>query len=390
MEVCLVRKVLRRTGKTADQIQHIVEKSRLNGWQAKVQHSEPYLENEQWVYSCKITYDKKSGNQSNIDSQFDKILTKIAKLCKRPQFANSPWIISNQLPIQKIENKPDIKVQPHDVKTSAVSAKVLSAKEIRAKFEELALPLLSDEAAISNSEYFKDIFSREPQIRVVLSSIWSALQTNFSRRNHCVLYGLPACAKTQILLNIEEMFGPGSVLRIDATSATKAGIENLFFKELVDIPLITVIEEIEKTSEEVLRVWLGAMDARGEIRKITFRKTEIREIKTLCFATANDKLALDKLMGGTEKHPGPLSSRFVHQLYCPRPDRNVLSKILHRDIKKYGGKEEWIEPALDLAEELNTNDPRRVLGFLDGGDRLLTGKYQQDMLHIRDLAKGQQ
>jgi hypothetical protein len=127
---------------------------------------------------------------------------------------------------------------------------------------------------------------------------------------------------------------------------------------------------------------LGALDDRGELRKINAREMRNREIKILCLATANDKDEFDRLMGGTLKRPGALSSRFVHQLECPRPNREVLRMILTRDIDSYGGSSDWIEPALDLAAEIGTDDPRKVLGFLDGGHRLLTGEYQRDIRSI--------
>ena len=140
------------------------------------------------------------------------------------------------------------------------------------------------------------------------------------------------------------------------------------------------IEEIEKCHEDGLRVWLGALDDRGELRKTNFRESRARKIQILTLATANDKVIFDKLMGGTDKRPGALSSRFVNQLHCPRPDEKVLRKILERDIDSYGGHADWIQPALDLAKVIGTDDPRRVLSYLDGGDRLLNGMYQKDIL----------
>ena len=37
----------------------------------------------------------------------------------------------------------------------------------------------------------------------------------------------------------------------------------------------------------------------------------------------------------------------------------------------------------DLCAQEGTDDPRRAIALLDGGDRLLTGEYQADWLAIR-------
>jgi MoxR-like ATPase len=220
----------------------------------------------------------------------------------------------------------------------------------------------------------------------MLSSVYSFLATDGERRNHVLLYGLPACAKTQILLRLIQFLGEGAVMRLDATSTTSAGVYKLFFKEYQDgVPPFAVVEEIEKTTEEALRVWLGVLDDRGELLKVTFRDMLARNVKMLCLATANDKALFDKLMGGTSAKEGALASRFVNQLECQRPDAKVLEMILKRDIDARGGNYDWIKPCLALAKDLETDDPRKVLGFLDGGDRLLTNQYQEDRLKIAKI-----
>ena len=62
-----------------------------------------------------------------------------------------------------------------------------------------------------------------------------------------------------------------------------------------------------------------------------------------------------------------------------------MRKILLRDIELYGGNPEWVEPCMELSKKVKTNDPRMILSFLHGQDRLLTGEYQQDILRIFEL-----
>ncbi|HEV7738605.1 MAG TPA: hypothetical protein VGO47_14690, partial [Chlamydiales bacterium] len=203
-----------------------------------------------------------------------------------------------------------------------------------------------------------------------------------NRRNHVLLYGLPACAKTQILNAVTNLLGSDAVVRLDGTSTTPAGIYKTYFEEFGDRPEppFVVLEESEKTEEAALRVWLGVLDDRGELRKVNFREQQVRELKVLCLSTANDKDQFDLLMGGTPGKPGALSSRFAHQMYCQRPNEKVLRLILERDIEKNGGSLLWIDKVIELAKQLRTNDPRKVLSFLDGAERLMTGAYQKDIL----------
>lgn len=371
------------------------------GWTLiKKSFKEPIQLNGEWVFTAELCFSKMRGSRNNIvaERQWTAILDLIKKVGKSTRYQPFPWSIVDEDTLEteteteldsdldepEVEKKINgIKIElKNKVKDVVVPTKVMSIDDLRDRFDEEIAQFLEDNQTLQLSPYFKDIFNREPQIRCILSSIRSAIDSSFERRNHTLLHGMPACAKTQILLAIEQCLGEGSILRLDATSTTRAGLEKLFFKELEEVPPIIVIEEIEKTNEEALRIWLGALDDRGEVRKVNFHMHQVRELKVLCLATANDKVLFDNMMGGRPNYPGALSSRFVHQLECPRPDEEVLKKILIRDVNRFGGKIDWVEPSIKLAKQLETNDPRKVLGFLDGGDRLLDGSYQRDILKI--------
>jgi hypothetical protein len=82
------------------------------------------------------------------------------------------------------------------------------------------------------------------------------------------------------------------------------------------------------------------------------------------------------------------SKRLTHKLECVRPGRELMRQILLREIKERQGNPAWAHPALTLGyDELRTDDPREIIGLLDGGDRLLTGEYQEDYRAIRQAAK---
>jgi MoxR-like ATPase len=225
--------------------------------------------------------------------------------------------------------------------------------------------------------FFQHIYDREPQVRLILDTLRAAIASGWHVRNHCLLWGRPACGKTEILLSVEQMLGPDAVLKLDATMTSKAGAENLLL-ELDAVPPVLLIEELEKCDPANLPWLLGVLDQRGEVIKTNARIGSVRKPACcLCLATVND---LDRFRSVLS---GALASRFQHQIYCPRPSRAVLRMILRREIHARSGKDVWIEPALDLCAQEGTDDPRRAIALLDGGDRLLSGEYQADWLAVR-------
>ncbi len=231
--------------------------------------------------------------------------------------------------------------------------------------------------------FFSHLFEREVQVRLILDTLGAAIASEWRVRNHCLLWGRPACGKTEILLAVERMLGADAVVKLDATMTSKAGAENLLL-ELEHVPPILLIEELEKCDPANLPWLLGVLDQRGEVIKTNARIGTVRkEARCLCLATVNDLVRFRAALSGA------LASRFPHQICCPRPGRAVLRQILLREVHARGGKEEWIDPALDLLTREGGNDPRRAIALLDGRDRLLNGEYQADWEAIRRCADGE-
>jgi hypothetical protein len=365
--------------------------SNLPKW--RVSKTKPIKEKEfntktgKWEFEYTLYFYKDGGKQDSdtLSNEWSRIIRKLNKILEQPSFKTYPWLLKSVSPEVTQQGTQSATLGSAGIQFGAIEGEPKDISSIKHNILSLIDSMLHDDDELRRR--FPGIFDREPQIRTMLSAVQSFLNTDGKRRNHVLLWGLPACAKTQILLNLAELLGPGAVIRLDATSTTQAGIYKLFLDDLKDsiVPPFVVIEEIEKCHEDALRVWLGALDDRGELRKVNFRMNENRKVRVLTLATANDKTIFDKLMGGTDKRPGALSSRFVNQLHCPRPNEKVLRKILERDIDSYGGHTDWIDPALDLARALKTDDPRKVLSFLDGGDRLLNGMYQYDILKMHTV-----
>lgn len=400
-----------------DQINHILGvalrgvRGEQWGWQCINKETKADKKGGSWVGVVTLYFEKTRGRRNDgdtVEKQWSKIMEMIAKAGSSTKYNKYPWAIIeddatddpeetkevleeeqvydphfDETPMIESEgNSKKIKgikreVPPgvHDV---CVPTKVLTLDDLRIKFPHELMNGTDEQ--IEMHEAFKGIYGRGPQIRSVLSSIWSFVESKGERANHTLLWGLPACAKTAILLGLIKLFGEGAVLRLDSTSTTRAGLEKLIFKELEFVPPIFVSEEIEKADEQALRIWLGAMDDRHEFRKVNFHMHQVRKVYFLSLATANDKEKFDLMMGGRPGSPGALSSRFVHQWECPRPNQTQMRMILKRDIERFGGNHEWIDPCLDLAKRIGTDDPRKVLGFLDGGNRLLNVSYQNDLL----------
>ena len=230
---------------------------------------------------------------------------------------------------------------------------------------------------VPQGKHFTHLFERDSQIALVQSALDAYVTSAYEDRFHCVLFGPPACGKTEILRSFARMLGEDAVLTFDATSTTKAGAERILL-ETERIPPVLIVEEIEKTDEASLRWLLGVLDHRAEIRKITYRMVAAKSVKLLCLATVNDIGLFRRIMDGA------LASRFSHHIHCPRPSRAVLQRILEREVARAGGDRAWIEPTLDWClnrePEQRKKDPRRAITVcLSGRERLLTGEYQRHL-----------
>lgn len=232
-----------------------------------------------------------------------------------------------------------------------------------------------------HKEYFAHIYERETQITILYSAVMAAVNSNFYSRSHTVILGDPGCGKTEILRSFQAMLGDAHVVLLDGPSTTKAGIEQLII-QAQRIPSFLFVEELEKMPVSVSQVLLGLLDGRGEIRQTNAKAGHVqRDAKVLCVATVNDRPRF------IEMNQGALSSRFSHEIYCPRPDRDLLCRIVLREVQAINGNPFWVRAAVNHCTHIENNyDPRRSIAVcLSGKDDLLDGAYQELLIQNRAL-----
>lgn len=379
--------------KISSQIEYLISRgvssNRGKTWSASYRFKGPSFNVDKFVVDCQIKFIKTSGrlNSESERKQWEEIKSVIKKCGKGVKFGNNPWIVEE---IGSTPSKNDLSSMNSEIEKNCQLLMPNSEADVKT-WNDLIVPseLLGPESDLylSNHDAWKSLYGVNPQIRIILSNIKRAHDTNGESRNHAVLFGHAGCGKTTTMFALEKMFGSSSVLKLDATSTTKAGIEKLFFSELESVPPLVFMEEAEKADPDALKIWLGALDDRGEIRKVNFRVNQLRQIKVLFICTVNNKTMFDKMMGSDGSQAGALSSRCVTQVYYPRPSDSILYQILDKEIEEKGGNKDWIEPAIKMAENLKVTDPRIVKSYLAGGDRLLDGTYQRDWYEIQQAAE---
>ena len=224
-------------------------------------------------------------------------------------------------------------------------------------------------------ENFSHLFGLEDHIARAKNPIELGIESDWTKRIHTILIGPPGCGKSAVCQAIKKAIGAESVMQFDATSTTQAGAQ----KELEsreELPRVMLVEEIEKAAGDSMQFLLSLMDLNAEVRKVTARGNILRNTKMIVIATANDEAMLKRAAAGATY------SRFANRVYFQRPSRDLLYKILQREVESLpNGNLAWIDPALDYAEAVRTTDPREIIAIcLCGRDELLTGVYQERML----------
>lgn len=367
LSVDTTRKILKR-------IAHSAERNRGIGFESKVgQLTEPVLitdtdGQEKYRYLVKLRLiDNRSRSTESSEAKF-KHIVKVVERCA----STRNWCV-----IQSGSNK--VAAQPVGEKEESV------AKLIRPEFQ---VPKLDEEA---QAGYFGGIYERDSHIRLIHDSTNMFAATRHSlkiKRSHTLLYGKPAACKTTIFEAFKAWYESDidqnatqpieRVAMIDATTLTKAGLERWILNRSEEgtLPEILCLEEVEKHQPDNLLSLLSVMDGRGQLQRTNCRDGHVKAAaRILIWATCNNEETLKNF------HRGALWSRFTHKYECLRPTRPLMHRILLREIADMKGDPAWADKALDFGfDVMKTDDPRTIIGLLDGRERLMTGEYQKDQL----------
>lgn len=322
--------------------------ARKRAWNTSVFESSQVQELGVYTILRKVSFQRVRGQKKVEESQWSRVYNRLLKVATT---SGRKWQVTSG----------------HAPKTSTPEATHIHIKDDVKDYAPISLDV---------GKHFDHIFDRERQIRRVMAALQLAQQTNMQKRLHCLLYGDPGCGKSEIITALGKMLGQEKThyIQFDATSTTQAGAINVLLSSPY-IPPILLVEEIEKTHPNDQRWMLGLLDQRAEIRQTNFRVgNRAKNVKVLCIATCNDLSLFKSVMSGA------LASRFSHKIMCPRPSREILYKILEREVGQIPeGNTTWINPTLDFASELEITDPREVISIcLSGQNHLLTGQYQED------------
>jgi hypothetical protein len=251
---------------------------------------------------------------------------------------------------------------------------------------------LTDEV---KEEYFDGIYERDAHIRLIHRATMTAIKTNFEERSHVLLWGQPAAAKTILFKRLKSWYeadsnGVERVAMVNSTTISKAGLETWLLENAKDglLPEIICFDEIEKFNMDNLQCLLSIMDDQAKISRTNARIGKVEaNAKVMVWATCND---IQKLK---DFNRGALFSRFNKRYQCVRPSRELMMEIMCKKLEK---REEqgcnvdfaWAKAAVDYAfDKMKTNDPRTIIGLLDGEDALLDGSYFKDIEAIEDAAR---
>lgn len=259
---------------------------------------------------------------------------------------------------------------------------------------EFIVPELTPEVI---AKVFDGVFEREAHIRLMHDSVKNYIFSSNKHkanpnaeicRSHILLHGKPAGCKTTLFEKFMKLYNADGVQRIqfiDGQTMSKAGLENWVLEkaEQGDLPEILAIEEIEKQPPDNLVPLISIMGS-GYLAKLNARIGLRREVTpVVIWATCNNKKIIK------EYREGVLWSRFTHKLHCSRPSRELMKEILLRRIRSIDGDEKWADEILKFAYETlaketghKVDDPREILGFIDGRERLMDGSYQADILKV--------
>lgn len=345
------------------------------------------------IYVCKDRY----KDEEAVRRRFVKVLDVMKRAANR-----KGWNVISDEPLKMKPNGEYVVVNGVGEETGDPAPRMLETimpAQARTKTlethvpEDFELPELTEEVMATR---FGHIYDREPHIRLIYDNLNTAVKSKFKKRNHILLKGKPACAKTVLFLSFIDWLGDDLIEAVDASTMTKAGLERLLLEKshAGTLKPILILEEIEKCHPENLSCLIQVMDGRGRIQRVN--ANTVRDgngeaaAEIILWGTCNNEDQLLKF------HSGAIHSRFGVQPECDRPDRTLMERILQDEVRDLKGDVAWVEPVLDfcfgeLAQNPKFvekyNDPRFAKSLLASGKRLLDNGPKGALADVRKACK---
>ena len=146
----------------------------------------PVQKDNRYIYTCVLRFQKKSGRVNDdklVQREWNMILETLIRLGSVQRFQNYPWVIVDNVDNEGVPAAiaPTVEIVDEGNADEADVHHAMSKNDgvTLAEVKERVMPIIDDfltnDDALTNSEYFKGIFGRNPQIRTILSSVKSFL-----------------------------------------------------------------------------------------------------------------------------------------------------------------------------------------------------------------------
>jgi hypothetical protein len=220
------------------------------------------------------------------------------------------------------------------------------------------------------ANFFSGLVERESQINITCSAIRTAVMTDFEITNSLLFHGPSSAGKTSFMTAICHMVGQRHCFRVDAKTATKAGMINELMARGSTTKFLCV-DEIEKNLPAFS--WLLPVLEEHTLRVINANQDNpvVMRLPVLGIFTCNDVERLRAFESGA------LYSRMINKIYCPPISDESLFAVLQPYADRVDISDKAIKNVIDYVRSAGGgNDIREMKGVLmDGGKRWENGEY---------------
>lgn len=216
-----------------------------------------------------------------------------------------------------------------------------------------------EEEEYTPPDLFEVIIGHEGKKEIVMRSISSDDPV------HCLLYGVPASAKSLMLEELNRLPRSKFIL---GSNLSKAGLYDVLLNEK-DKPRFLIVDELDKIDDQSNLAALLSLMERGIITETKYKRHRQMKLKCWVFASAND----------IRRIPTELMSRFLLLKFQPYSDAEFIDVSVNVLTKRENVNEGLaLYISQKVMEELCSRDVRDAVKMA----RLLKGDTRAEVNHI--------